>query len=233
MACLLLALAGPGQSWGTSSRFKVRDSGTEPSKSGVVGLLASALGRARNEPISDLAALRMGVRVDAEGTLQRDFQTAQGAIRADGSNNKDAVTSSRHFLADAAFLVALEGESEFIELLEAAMAAPRWPLFLGRKAFPPAGPVLRGVQSGSLADGLAHGPWTDPSKRRTEQLRRRIEGGETVKARTIVDVAPADATDFRNDEPLSFEPRRFIRRSVQVGVVPVTTAMLQVPAVTS
>ncbi|MGO9028933.1 MAG: type I-E CRISPR-associated protein Cas5/CasD [Acidimicrobiales bacterium] len=233
MACLVLALAGPAQSWGTSSRFEVRDSGNEPSKSGVVGLLASALGRARNEPIADLAGLRMGVRVDAEGTLQRDFQTAQGAIRADGSSNKDAVMSSRHFLADAAFLVALEGASELIGALKTAMAAPRWPLFLGRKAFPPAGPVLRGVTEGSLADALSRGPWTDPSHRRTELLRRGLETGETVKLRTVTDASPADATHFRNDQPLSFEPRRFTRRTVQVASLTLIPEMLPEPVVAS
>ena len=41
---LLLSLSGPLQSWGDSSRFTVRNTGREPSKSGVLGLAASALG---------------------------------------------------------------------------------------------------------------------------------------------------------------------------------------------
>ena len=45
MMTLLLRLAGPMQSWGTASKFRERDTGREPSKSGVVGLLAAALGR--------------------------------------------------------------------------------------------------------------------------------------------------------------------------------------------
>jgi len=48
----------------------------EPSKSGVVGLLCAALGRPRAADGSDLAALRMGVRVDREGVLKVDYQTA-------------------------------------------------------------------------------------------------------------------------------------------------------------
>ena len=47
MSTLLLALEGPLQSWGTSSRFSERGSGLEPSKSGVIGLLCAALGRRR------------------------------------------------------------------------------------------------------------------------------------------------------------------------------------------
>jgi len=76
MTTLLLRLAGPMQSWGTQSRFDHRDTGLEPSKSGVVGLLCAALGRPRAADGSDLAALRMGVRVDREGVLKVDYQTA-------------------------------------------------------------------------------------------------------------------------------------------------------------
>ena len=57
MSVLLLRLAGPLQSWGVESRFKYRDTGREPSKSGVVGLLCAALGRKRDEPVDDLAEL--------------------------------------------------------------------------------------------------------------------------------------------------------------------------------
>ena len=39
MATLLLQLVGPMQAWGVTSRFDERDSGLEPSKSGVFGLL--------------------------------------------------------------------------------------------------------------------------------------------------------------------------------------------------
>ncbi len=58
------------QSWGTRSRFDYRDTWPYPTKSGVVGLLAAALGPDRNEDVSDLAALRMGVRVDRKGALK-------------------------------------------------------------------------------------------------------------------------------------------------------------------
>ncbi|MCC6313005.1 MAG: type I-E CRISPR-associated protein Cas5/CasD, partial [Thermomicrobiales bacterium] len=75
MHTLLLRLAGPMQAWGTQSRFTERDTGLEPSKSGVIGLLCAALGRERTDPVDDLAALTMAVRVDIEGVVRRDFQT--------------------------------------------------------------------------------------------------------------------------------------------------------------
>ena len=85
---LLFRLAGPMQSWGVQSRFTVRDTGLEPSKSGVIGLVCAALGRARNQPVDDLAALRMGVRVDREGKLAKDYHTALDVIKAKGKAPK-------------------------------------------------------------------------------------------------------------------------------------------------
>ncbi|MFW0768389.1 type I-E CRISPR-associated protein Cas5/CasD, partial [Trabulsiella odontotermitis] len=59
MTALLLRLAGPLQSWGTSSRFSRRGTDRVPSKSGVVGLLAAAQGRRRTDPLEELLGLRM------------------------------------------------------------------------------------------------------------------------------------------------------------------------------
>ena len=94
MGVLLLRASGLMQSWGVQSRFGVRDTGLEPSKSGVVGLLCAALGRRRDEPIDDLAALTMGVRVDQEGTMGRDYQTASDVLKASGGI-KSTETSTR------------------------------------------------------------------------------------------------------------------------------------------
>src|SRR5690606_24078490 len=106
---LRMRFTGPMQSWGTRSRFDIRDSEIAPSKSGVVGLVAAALGRARTESVVDLAALRMGVRLDREGVPMRDYHTAQNVIKADGSGLQETALSQRHFIADATYLIGLEG----------------------------------------------------------------------------------------------------------------------------
>ena len=50
MAVLLLRLAAPMQSWGTDdSKYETRKTEREPSKSGVIGMLAAALGYKRDE----------------------------------------------------------------------------------------------------------------------------------------------------------------------------------------
>ena len=150
MNVLLLRLAGPMQSWGTQSRFTIRDTGFEPSKSGVIGLICAALGRPRAAHIDDLAALHMGVRVDHEGMMASDYHTTLNVIKASGAKPPlgEAVVSTRYYLDDADFLVGLEGDNlHLLEEIDAALANPRWPLYLGRKAFPPGEPVR-------LSDGL-------------------------------------------------------------------------------
>lgn len=151
MSCLLIRLEGPLQSWGYRSRFSDRDTGLEPTKSGVIGLLCCALGRDRSSSPSDLAALRMHVRVDRQGSLLKDFHTAGAGVfrgsreyfapTSSGGKSKNAVLTERHYLQDASFLVALEGDESLLKALEERLQDPVWPLSLGRRSCPPAAPV--------------------------------------------------------------------------------------------
>lgn len=161
MATLLMRLQGPMQSWGTTSRFDERDTQLEPSKSGVIGLICAALGRDRSEPIDDLAALRMGVRIDREGVPMRDYQTATGVMAATGKVDLGrTVVSPRYFLADAVFLVGLEGDRALLDQIAAALHKPVWPLALGRKSFVPSKPVPlpNSVSELSLLEALSTWP---------------------------------------------------------------------------
>ena len=64
MNTLLLRLSGPMQSWGVQSRFGVRDTGLEPSKSGVIGLVCAAMGipRSDDSSLAEVSRLRFGVQ---------------------------------------------------------------------------------------------------------------------------------------------------------------------------
>ncbi|MEW2405367.1 type I-E CRISPR-associated protein Cas5/CasD [Streptomyces griseoviridis] len=75
---LLVRLAGPLQSWGITGRFARRDTHSRPTKSGVIGLCAAALGLPREEPLGELAEVRFGVRADRPGTSLRDYHTVGG-----------------------------------------------------------------------------------------------------------------------------------------------------------
>ena len=159
---LLLRLTGPLQSWGVSSRFSIRETLNEPTKSGVVGLLCAALGwdraapthtiAGRPRPLADLAALPFGVRVVQAGTMRRDYHTAQQVLRAKaklkpgkpsaGGDLQETVLSERFYLSDAYFLAGFESEDvALLQALDQALAQPYWPLALGRKAFVPSLPV--------------------------------------------------------------------------------------------
>lgn len=124
MSVLLLRLEGPFQAWSTQHDIKERQTGWEPSKSGVIGLLCAALGKPHDEnhsenqgkpTLAQLGDLRMGVRVDRQGTPLRDFHTAgkDGYLRASGSRESATVVlTSRWYLADAAFLVAFQSHDD-------------------------------------------------------------------------------------------------------------------------
>jgi CRISPR system Cascade subunit CasD len=132
---LLLRLEGPLQSWGVRSRWSRRDTGPEPSKSAIIGLLGCAAGilrpdwRSGTEPDRTLEqwdnALRFGVRIDRPGTIETDYHTVQGRFwQADGNMKTASHVSGakpdkaerepphtevtwRDYLHDAAFLVVL------------------------------------------------------------------------------------------------------------------------------
>lgn len=165
MPTLLLRLQGPMQSWGTRSRFDYRDTWPYPTKSGVVGLLAAALGRDRTEDISDLAALRMGVRVDRRGVLRVDYQTAVGVLRANQESCGN-VQSWRYYLSDAAFLVGLEGSEGLLTECHNALLNPRFVLYLGRKGYVPSPPpyLSDGLRREPLEEALRSYPYLFPQK---------------------------------------------------------------------
>lgn len=184
MATLLLRLQGPMQAWGTRSRFDHRDTNYFPTKSGVLGLICAALGRDRDADISDLLGLRMGVRIDQPGVLRYDYQTAKDVLRASGEGLQDVVQSWRWFLADAAFLVGLEGEKTILVQAHAALRNPRWPLFLGRKGYVPSPPIYLpdGLQDIPLEEALATYPFLpalqNPSQKPPEIVRYVLEASD-------------------------------------------------------
>ena len=153
MPVLLLRLAAPLQAWGGSAKFEVRTTQREPTKSGVIGMLAAALGRPRNADFSDLAALRFGIREEREGKLLRDFHTAKP------EKEKNPYVTERYYLSDAVFLAALESEDlAFLEMLAYALEHPVYPLFLGRRSCPPTLPLLLGIREGTLMQVLHDEP---------------------------------------------------------------------------
>lgn len=156
MSGLLVRLAGPLQSWGERSAFDVRDTASFPTRSGLLGMIAGALGRRRGEPLDDLAALTFTVRIDRPGTRVIDYQTIGGALppgqkvpTADGKGRpagKGTVQTWREYLADAVFVVAVEGPQDVLAQARGALRRPRWQPYLGRRSCPPDQPLLLDVE---------------------------------------------------------------------------------------
>lgn len=153
---LLLRFAGPLQSWGERSHFNERDTARFPTRSGVIGLLAAALGRHRDANLDDLSRLSITVRADRPGVLLRDLHTVGGGLPAKAtvttaegkkrSGDTGTLLTHRTYLADAAFTLALTPDDDPAVLARTANALimPRWPLYLGRRSCPPEGPLLLG-----------------------------------------------------------------------------------------
>jgi CRISPR system Cascade subunit CasD len=234
---LLLRLSGPMQSWGVHSRYDERDTAFEPSKSGVIGLLCAAAGIARDDMgrIAELAALDMVVRVDREGRLEKDYQTAGGGswpgldkyhvIRADGSRSgPGCVTSNRYYLSDAEFLVALGGPAHLLEVLHNALADPVWPLYMGRKGYVASKPIwLRdGLVGKDPMSALRCYPWEPRSERSVPSQIRLVVECDPEEGQRRMDVPICYEQGRRSFAPryvknLWFDPTKWLLSAEEVG----------------
>ena len=183
MATLLLRLAAPLQAWGSHSKFNIRSTEREPTKSGVVGMLAAALGIQRNDDpqkLEPLKALRFGIRVEREGKLLRDFHMVH-----EMTGKKDSHVTERFYLSDAVFMAALASENRaFLEQLAYALNHPVYPLFLGRRSCPPTLPVVLGIRDDALLNVLK----TEPPMEKCQPTRiiyDSDEGGQPVRDNPI------------------------------------------------
>lgn len=232
MVTLLIRLVGPMQSWGTTSRFAERDTGKEPSKSGVIGLLAASMGIDRENwiDLEPLTRLSMGVRHDRPGILKREYQTAGCAqtetiIKANGKQAEDGgVVSFRHYLADAAFLVGMECQDRsLLEKAHASLQNPVWALALGRKSYVPSEQiwVMEGVQDGPLKEVLLRWPWIGT-----------LRWKEELPSKLLLSLESEDGSGaLRMDQPLSsFAERRFGARYVKSVWIPCPGEVARVPA---
>jgi CRISPR system Cascade subunit CasD len=155
---LFLRLEAPLQSWGERAQWSERDTALEPTKSGIVGLLACALGWSDDARIRDLSqVIRVGVRCDqvSSPVTLMDYHTVGGGfatpqlLTATGKPKMIAASKTphteptkRYYLSDASFLVAIQAAEDQIAQLAEAVRSPVWPVFLGRKSCVPTRPIF-------------------------------------------------------------------------------------------
>ena len=213
MTTLLMRFRAPMMSWGDHSRFTIRDSRREPTKSAVIGLLCAALGRPRSEPVNNLTALKMGVRIDKPGVIQCDYHTVMDGIKSGGGKG-GTVISHRYYIADADYLVGLSDELcldnkvQCIDLaeLDIALQNPRWQLYFGRKSFVPSCPVhiLNGLVETDLETALKE---HNPPPGRLEYI-----------------LEVPNSSDVRQDVPVNWQRRLFASRCVDTQFFPLEVA---------
>jgi len=159
---MALLLKGPMQSWGIESRFERRTTELFPSKSGILGLLAAAMGidkyaENESEEIQKLASLHCKVFALHRREIHRmvDYHTVGGGYDDKDKFHRlrcaeigkiklrtDASLTYRHYLLDACFGVILSGETVLLEKSAAALQNPKWGLWLGRKCCIPSNPIF-------------------------------------------------------------------------------------------
>ena len=158
---LLFQLYGPLASWGDIAVGEVRPSADRPSKSALLGLVAAALGLRREQEDDHrrlAASLRFACRLDHAGTYLHDYHTVQIpegkgarglATRADelAYDNVGTLLSYRDYYADVRAVACLwetPGVERYqpLEAFADHLRRPCFQLYLGRKACPPALPLM-------------------------------------------------------------------------------------------
>ncbi len=213
MGTLLLRLMAPLQAWGDESKYDIRGTRTEPTKSGVIGMISAAMGYRRDSnKISELAGkLRMGIRVDQPGSIIRDFHTARppqygkdGMIKynSDGTikMEKNAYITQRYYISDACFLVGIEcDDNELLSEIMNALKTPKFPLYLGRRSCPPSLPIIIGITSDTLESSLKQTEW-----KAAEWYKNKYKN---IRARIITETPKGKNSWFNvMDQPVSFSP---------------------------
>lgn len=172
---LYLRLAGPLQSWaGPRVTGNVVRTEARPTRSGLEGLLAAAMGWRRGEWEEWIRDTSISVRSDRLGNRVDEFQTInprdedleyqerayllmtgrrwskRANFTPDGQNKTSIV--NRTYIADAVFLVEVSDGTR-LEQIKRALRKPQFTSYLGRKAFAPTFPFFLGVgPEGALKD---------------------------------------------------------------------------------
>jgi CRISPR system Cascade subunit CasD len=129
-----------------------------------------------------------------------DYHTIMDSIKSSGGKG-DTVLSDRYYMADADYLVGLEGDRSLLETLDTALESPCWQLYFGRKSFVPSCPVRVGIVDPELVIALQQQSNLLKMPKPPSELRYVLE----VK----------DSLDTRRDVPLDWQKRLFGSRCVE------------------
>lgn len=159
---LIFTIYAPMQAWGTVAVGEIRPVASRPTRSGLLGLLAAAMGIRRSDGVRLMALnqkCRIAVREDCPGSRIVDYHTAQvpsekgkrvfktrkdelgGLLEKDEKLN--TILSNREYLTNGVFTACVwleEGGVFTMQDMKEALLKPKLHVYLGRKSCPPAWP---------------------------------------------------------------------------------------------
>lgn len=157
---LVFRLYAPLASWGEAAVGESRPTATYPGRGAIIGLLGAALGVRRDDDEGQHRlrdSVGIAIKQRSPGSLMRDYHTVQVPAsqskviyrtRRDELNAPrkviNTILSSRDYRCDGLWTVAvwlMPQAKVALEELEQALKSPYFPLYLGRKACPPAAPL--------------------------------------------------------------------------------------------
>ncbi|MGB0743898.1 MAG: type I-E CRISPR-associated protein Cas5/CasD [Opitutales bacterium] len=220
MPALAFYIDAPLQSWGASSKYQHRETNNFPTKSGIIGLIAAALGIDKHrfdeaEHLRPLVALRftavkLGATKHHIGRLT-DFHTVGGGYdktikwekmsipqKAKTGGPSWTVLTHRSYLTDARFVILLDSpDLALLEKIQSALLDPTWGVWFGRKHCIPASP---------LAPALAE--TREAAFEKLIEALPGVEAPELAKCEYQEEVAsPDDEGDgifYQSDQPVAY-----------------------------
>ena len=228
---LLMWLESPLQSWGCDSKFNVRCSLDFPTKSGILGLIACAMGLGgpqnhwladmRQYPLTVLSFKRKGESlVGSSVSKLNDFQTIgthydpkdpwEDLMIPKTVEGKSAVGGgtkiiNREYLLDACFGVLMLLPEEVAETVKNALILPHWDIYFGRKCCQPTDMIFRGLFSSTEdAEAAACSLASEKGRYLDEKI---VEGSFPDDGEIL----------YLRDVPLQFgQEKRYIGREVTI-----------------
>lgn len=243
---LLLTLYAPLSSWGGIAVGEERNSWDRPSRSAVLGLVAAALGVARDDQASHDAldwGYGVAVRLDVAGSSVVDYHTAQSVAQASvkkwnpstraellASGDHETILSRREYRQDALATVAIwrkQAAHWALTELAGAIRRPVFVLYAGRKANPfglPLEPAV--VTAETLADAFSLR--ADPAKCLEESRLRFRRGGRVEVAHDTCDGFASGLLPIRRETRRDVSAHRtrwqFAERTVEISATDVQPA---------
>ena len=220
---LVFTLAAPMGAFGDLAGHERRGSGFWPGRSAILGLIGATLGVRRGDA-AGLAALdvwQMAVAVLHQGMPLRDYHTAQtvpstikhpnsrreALAEARHKDSLNTILTSRDYLTDCAFAVALWGGPDAGAMMQ-ALQTPVFIPYLGRKSCPlaaPMAPHLIKAETPVVALGAAKlPPWLPDA------------GPQMIASDAFAGLSGREET--RWDQPLDRSTWHFAPRTVHIVV---------------